>query len=176
MALNLDGKKSIVAQINEMASRSLSLVIADARGVDVADMNALRAKAREENVELKVVRNTLAKRAFADTDYACVNEVLFGPSLFAFSMEDPGSAARLFKTFAKENEEFDIKALSVSGQLLSKDQVDVLAKLPTREQALGMLAGVILAPVTKLVRTLNDVPSKTVRVLSAIKSLKESEA
>ena len=176
MALNLDGKKSIVAQINEMASRSLSLVIADARGVDVADMNALRAKAREENVELKVVRNTLAKRAFADTDYACVDEVLFGPSLFAFSMDDPGSAARLFKTFARENEEFDIKALSVSGQLLSKDQVDVLAKLPTREQALSMLAGVILAPVTKLVRTLNDVPSKTVRVLSAIKSLKESEA
>ena len=90
-------------------------------------------------------------------------------------MDDPGSAARLFKTFAKENEDFDIKALSVSGQLLSKDQIDVLAKLPSRDQALGMLAGVIIAPVTKLVRTLNEVPSKTVRVLSALKSLRESE-
>ena len=175
MALNLNDKKNIVAQINETANQSLSLVIADARGVDVSDMNALRSQARKENIELKVVRNTLAKKAFESTDYACVESILVGPSLFAFSMEDPGSAARLLKGFAKENDNFEIKALAVSGQLLHKEQIDVLAKLPTRDQALGMLANIMLAPITKFVRTLNEVPTQTVRVLAAIKTHKESE-
>ena len=176
MALNLDDKKAIVAEVNETAAQALSLVIADARGVDVTDMNALRAKARAENVQLRVVRNTLAKRAFAETDYACVEEVLVGPSLFAFSMEDPGAAARLFKDFAKENEEFEVKALSVSGQLLGKEQLDVLATLPTLHQALGMLASVTLAPVTKLVRTLNEIPTKTTRAVAAIRDAKQEAA
>jgi len=151
-------------------------VIADARGVDVTDMNALRAKARAENVQLRVIRNTLANRAFAETDYACVEEVLVGPSLFGFSMEDPGAAARLFKDFAKENEEFEVKALSVSGQLLDKSQIDTLAKLPTLEQALGMLASVTLAPVTKLVRTLNEIPTKTTRAVAAVRDAKQEAA
>ena len=176
MALNLDDKKAIVAEVNETAAQALSLVIADARGVDVTDMKALRAKARAENVQLRVVRNTLAKRAFAETDYACVEEVLVGPSLFAFSMEDPGAAARLFKDFAKDNEEFEVKALSVSGQLLDKSQIDVLAKLPTRDQALGMLASVTLAPVTKLVRTLNEIPTKTTRAVAAVRDAKQEAA
>jgi large subunit ribosomal protein L10 len=176
VALNLEGKKAIVAEVSETAANALSLVIADARGVDVTNMNALRAKARAENVEMRVVRNTLAKRAFAETDYACVEEVLVGPSLFAFSMEDPGAAARLFKDFAKENEEFEVKALSVSGQLLASEQIDTLAKLPTLHQALGMLAGVTLAPVTKLVRTLNEVPIKVTRVVAAVKTQKEEAA
>jgi len=101
---------------------------------------------------------------------------LVGPSLFAFSMEDPGAAARLFKDFAKTNESFEVKALSVSGQLLAKDQIDVLANLPTLEQALGMLAGVTLAPVTKLVRTLNEIPTKATRVIAAVKTQKEEAA
>ena len=95
MALNLNDKKNIVAQINETANQSLSLVIADARGVDVSDMNALRSQARKENIELKVVRNTLAKKAFESTDYECVESILVGPSVFACSMDDPGCAARL---------------------------------------------------------------------------------
>lgn len=176
MALNLEGKKAIVAEVSETAANALSLVIADARGVDVTNMNALRAKARAENVQLRVVRNTLAKRAFAETDYACVEDVLVGPSLFAFSMEDPGAAARLFKDFAKDNEEFEVKALSVSGQLLPSEQIDTLAKLPTLEQALGMLANVTLAPVTQLVRTLNEVPTKVTRVVAAVKTQKEEAA
>jgi large subunit ribosomal protein L10 len=151
-------------------------VIADARGVDVTDMNALRAKARAENVQIRVIRNTLAKRAFAETEYACVEEVLVGPSLFAFSMEDPGAAARLFKDFAKVNEEFEVKALSVSGQLLDKSQLDVLATLPTLHQALGMLANVTLAPVTKLVRTLNEIPTKTTRAVAAVRDAKQEAA
>jgi large subunit ribosomal protein L10 len=174
--LNLDDKKAIVAEVNETAAQALSLVVADARGVDVNDMNALRTKARAENVELRVIRNTLAKRAFAETDYACVEDVLVGPSLFAFSMEDPGAAARLFKDFAKANDSFEVKALSVSGQLLGKEQIDVLANLPTLEQALGMLASVTLAPVTKLVRTLNEVPTKVTRVVAAVKTQKEEAA
>jgi large subunit ribosomal protein L10 len=127
-------------------------------------------------VQLRVIRNTLAKRAFAETDYACVEEVLVGPSLFGFSMEDPGAAARLFKDFAKENEEFEVKALSVSGQLLDKSQIDTLAKLPTLEQALGMLASVTLAPVTKLVRTLNEIPTKTTRAVAAVRDAKQEAA
>ena len=176
MALNLDDKKAIVAEVNETAAQALSLVIADARGVNVTEMTALRAKARAENVQLRVIRNTLAKRAFADTDYACVEEALVGPSLFAFSMEDPGAAARLFKDFAKEKEEFEVKALSVSGQLLGSEKIDVLAKLPTLEQALGMLVGVTIAPVSKLVRTLNEVPTKTARVVAAVRDQKQEAA
>jgi large subunit ribosomal protein L10 len=176
VALNLEGKKAIVAEVSETAANALSLVIADARGVDVTAMNALRAKARAENVQLRVVRNTLAKRAFAETDYACVEDVLVGPSLFGFSMEDPGAAARLFKDFAKDNKEFEVKALSVSGQLLESGQIDMLAKLPTLHEALGMLAGVTLAPVTKLVRTFNEVPTKVTRVVAAVKTQKEEAA
>ena len=176
MALNLEGKKAIVAEVSETAANALSLVIADARGVDVTAMNGLRAKARAENVQLRVVRNTLAKRAFAETDYACVESVLVGPSLFGFSMEDPGAAARLFKDFAKDNKAFEVKALSVSGQLLESGQIDMLAKLPTLHEALGMLAGVTLAPITKLVRTFNEVPTKVTRVVAAVKTQKEEAA
>ena len=118
----------------------------------------------------------MAKRAFAETDYACVEDVLVGPSLFGFSMEDPGAAARLFKDFAKANKEFEVKALSVSGQLLESSQIDMLAKLPTLHEALGMLAGVTLAPITKLVRTFNEVPTKVTRVVAAVKTQKEEAA
>ncbi|MCP5172778.1 MAG: 50S ribosomal protein L10 [Porticoccaceae bacterium] len=176
MALNLEDKKAIVAEVNGTASNALSLVIADARGVNVTDMTALRAKAREDKVDLRVVRNTLAKRAFEGTEFECVADALKGPSLFGFSMEDPGAAARLFKDFAKENEKFEVKALSISGQLLAKEQLDVLAKLPTLEQALGQLASVMIAPVTKLVRTFNEVPTKVTRVVAAVKDQKQSEA
>lgn len=168
MALGLEDKKAIVADVAETASNAISLVIADARGVNVTDMTALRAKAREEQVVLRVVKNSLAKRAFTDTDFSCVDEALVGPSIFGFSMEDPGAAARLFKEFAKENEDFEVKALSVGGELMASDRLDVLASLPTRDQALSMLANVMLAPVTKFVRTVNEVPSQVVRVVDQV--------
>lgn len=176
MALGLEGKKQIVAEVNETASDALSLVVADARGVDVTDMTELRAKAREANIDLRVVRNTLAKRAFEGTEYECVNDSLTGPSLFGFSMEDPGACARLFKDFAKENDNFDIKALAVGGEVLDADKIDVLAKLPTRDQALASLAAVMIAPVTKLARTFNEVPSQVTRVVAAVKDKKQAEA
>lgn len=176
MAIGLEDKKAIVAEVNETASSALSLVIADARGVTVDGMTALRKNARENSVTLRVVRNTLAKRALEGTDYECVNSTLVGPSLFGFSMEDPGAAARLFKEFAKENKNFEVKALAVSGQILGANQLDVLAKLPTRDQALSLLMSVMKAPVTKLVQTMNDVPGKLVRTVAAVRDQKEAAA
>jgi len=176
VAIGLEDKKAIVAEVNETAISALSLVIADARGVTVDGMTALRKNARENRVTLRVVRNTLAKRALAGTDYECVNSSLVGPSLFGFSMEDPGAAARLFKEFAKENKNFEVKALAVSGQILGADQLDVLAKMPTRDQALSMLMSVMKAPVTKLVQTMNEVPGKLVRTLAAVRDQKEAAA
>ena len=176
MALAFQDKQQIVAEGNETASNALSLVIADARGVNVTDMTALRKLARENSVQLRVVRNTLAKRAFSETEFDCVNETLVGPSIFGFSMEDPGAAARIFKDFAKDNENFEVKALSVGGQLLEASQIDALAKLPTRDQALGMLASVMIAPVTKLVRTFNEVPTKVTRAVAAVRDQKQDAA
>jgi len=176
VALALEDKKQIVAEVNETASNALSLVIADARGVNVTDMTGLRKLARENNVELRVIRNTLAKRAFDETEFDCVNDALVGPSIFGFSMEDPGAAARIFKDFAKDNENFEVKALSVGGKLLDAGQIDALAKLPTRDQALGMLASVMIAPVTKLVRTFNEVPTKVTRAVAAVRDQKQDAA
>ena len=156
MAIGLEDKKAIVAEVNETATSALSLVIADSRGCTVDEMTALRKDARENQITLRVVRN--------------------GPSLFGFSMEDPGAAARLFKDFAKEHDEFEVKALAVSGQLLGAEQIDVLAKLPTRDQALSMLMSVMKAPVTKLAQTVNEVPGKLVRTLAAVRDQKQSEA
>ena len=174
MALGLEDKKAIIAEVSETASNALSLVIADARGVTVTDMTELRAKARENKVVLRVVKNTLAKRAFKETEFECVEEALVGPSIFGFSMEDPGAAARLFKDFSKENDAFDVKALSVSGQMLDNSQIDVLASLPTRDQALSMLCNVMLAPITKLTRTFNDVPGRVVRVVDQVAKQKDA--
>jgi len=176
VALAIQDKKQIVAEVNETASNALSLVIADARGVNVTDMTGLRKLARENNVELRVIRNTLAKRAFDETEFDCVNEALVGPSIFGFSMEDPGAAARLFKDFAKANENFEVKALSVGGKLLDAGQIDALAKLPTRDQALSMLVSVMIAPVTKLVRTFNEVPTKVTRAVAAVRDQKQEAA
>jgi len=176
MAIGLEDKKAIVADVNETAANALSLVIADARGVSVNAMDTLRKQARESGVSLRVVRNTLAKRAIQGTEFECVSDALVGPSIFGFSMEDPGAAARLFKDFAKEQSEFEVKALSVGGKLLDSTQIEKLASLPTLEQALGQLASVIIAPVTKLVRTFNEVPTKVTRVVAAVRDQKQDAA
>jgi large subunit ribosomal protein L10 len=176
VAIGLEEKKAIVAEVNETAASALSLVIADARGVASNDMTALRASARESRVTLRVVRNTLAKRALEGTEYECVTDTLTGPSLFGFSMEDPGAAARLFKDFASDNERFEVKALAVSGKLLGAEQLDVLAKLPTRDQAIATLMSVMKAPIEKLVRTSNEVPGKLVRVMAAVRDQKQEAA
>ena len=137
MPIGLKEKQAIVAEVNDTASKALSAVIADYRGVSVDNMTSLRKKARDVGVQVRVIRNTLAKRAFEGTDFECMKEALLGPNIVAFSLEDPGAGARVFKDFAKENEDFEIKALSVGGKLLPANQVDALAKLPTRDQAIS---------------------------------------
>ena len=176
MAIGLEVKKAIVADVNETAANALSLVIADARGVTVGAMDVLRKDARANGVSLRVVRNTLAKRAVQGTEFECVTDALVGPSIFGFSMEDPGAAARLFKDFAKQQENFEVKALAVGGKMLAANQIDALATLPTLEQALGQLASVMIAPVTKLVRTFNEVPTKVTRAVAAVRDQKQNAA
>ena len=176
MALGLEDKKAIVAGVNEAAQSALSAVIADYRGLTVDQMTALRSEARKSGVYLKVVRNTLAKRAVQGTDFECLNEALVGPTILAFSQEDPGSAARVLKDFAKENDALEVKALSIGGKLLPAEQIDVLAKMPTLDQARAMLMSVMIAPVTKLARTLNEFPAKITRVMAAVADEKKSAA
>lgn len=174
MAIRLEDKKQIVSEVNEAATSALSAVLADYRGVSVSDLTSLRKAARENGVFLRVVRNTLLKRAVASTDYECLNPVLSGPTILAFSMEDPGAAARVLKDFAKGNDKFEIKALSIGGKLLGADQLDALASLPTYDQAVSMLMSVMLAPVTKLARTFNEVPTKVTRAVAAVRDQKQA--
>ena len=176
MALGLEDKKAIVAEVSEVAQSALSAVIADYRGLTVGQMTALRKQAREGGVYLKVVRNTLARRAVEGTDFECMQEALVGPTVLAFSQEDPGAAARLIQDFAKENKELEVKALSVSGQLLGAEQIDVLAKMPTLDQARAMLMSVMIAPVTKLTRTLNEFPGSITRAVAAVADEKKKAA
>ena len=176
MAINIEDKKQIVSEVNKAASGALSAVLADYRGVDVADMTALRKNARENKVYLRVVRNTLLKKAVAGTELECIREVLTWPTILALSQEDPGAPARVLKDFAKENDEFEIKALSIGGKLMEAAQIDVLAKLPTLDQARSILMSVVLAPVTKLARTMNEVPSKVTRTVAAVRDQKQEAA
>jgi len=176
VAIRLEDKQQIVSEVNQAATSALSAVLADYRGVSVEDMTALRKNARENKVYLRVVRNTLLKRAVADTEFECIQEALVGPTILALSQEDPGAAARVLKDFAKENDDFEIKALSVGGRLMDSSQIDVLAKLPTLDQARSMLMSVMLAPVTKLARTMNEVPSKVTRAVSAVRDQKQDAA
>ncbi|AOT09887.1 MULTISPECIES: 50S ribosomal protein L10 [Pseudoalteromonas] len=155
MALNLQDKKAIVAEVNEAAKGALSAVVADSRGVTVDAITALRKEAREAGVWMKVVRNTLAKRAVEGTDYECLNESLVGPSLIAFSSEHPGAAARIFADFAKKNELFELKAAAFEGNVVD---VDMLAKLPTYDEAVARLMSAMKeASAGKLVKTIEAV-------------------
>ncbi len=176
MPLNLEDKRAIVVSVNAAASEALSAVVADYRGLSVAEMTNLRLKARETGVYLKVVRNTLAKRAVAGTEYECLTDALVGPTVLAFSQEDPGAAARLIKDFAKDHDALEVKALAIGGVAYGAKDIDILAKLPTRDEAIAQLMSVMQAPVAKFVRTLNEVPGKFVRTMAAVKDKKQQEA
>jgi large subunit ribosomal protein L10 len=175
VALRLEQKQQIVAEVNEVAASALSAVIADYRGLTVAEMTEMRVKARESGVYLRVVRNTLAKRAVEGTEYECLNDAFVGPTLLAFSQEDPGAAARLIKEYAKDYAELEVKALSIGGTVLGADQLDRVAKLPTLDEARSMLMSVMQAPVVKLARSLNEVPGKLVRTIAAVRDQKQAE-
>ena len=174
MALSFNEKEAIVAEVAEIASSAFSVVVAEYAGLESVDMDDLRAKSREGGVRLRVVKNTLARRALEGTDFACLQDSLVGPVVMAFSQEDPGAAARVVKEFTKENDKLVVKALSISGQLLEASELDRLAKLPTKDQAISMLMSVMQAPITKLARTLNEVPGKLVRTVAAIRDDKQA--
>lgn len=174
MALSLEEKKAVVAEVAEVAGSAHSAVAAEYSGMSVEAMTALRAKARAGGVYVRVVKNTLAKRAVQGTDFECMRDGLTGPLVLAFSQEDPGAAARLVKDFAKENDKLIPKLVAIGGQLLGPGDLDRLASMPTRDQAISMLMSVMQAPVAKFVRTLNEVPGKLVRTVAAVRDAKSA--
>jgi large subunit ribosomal protein L10 len=155
MALLIEDKKAIVAEVAEIAKQAKSVVVADARGTNAVSMTSLRKLCRDNNVDARIVRNTLLKRAVEGTEFECITDTLVGPSFIAFSMEHPGAAARLFKEFAQTNKEFNIKAAAFEGEFISAEQIDKLATLPTYEEAIAKLMATMKeAAAGKLVRTL----------------------
>jgi len=169
MALNLEAKKAVVEQVNAVASNAVSVGVAEYRGLNVEQMTNLRNSAINADVSLRVVKNTLAKRALAETECECIIPVLSGPVVLGFSQEDPGAVARVFRDFIKENEALVVKGLGVSGEFVGADQLKRIAGLPTKDQAISMLMALMLAPTEKLVRILNEVPTKLTRVVAAIR-------
>jgi large subunit ribosomal protein L10 len=176
MALNLEDKKALVAEVAEVAAKAQSVVAAEYRGLTVSQMTELRSKARKSGVYMRVVKNTLARKALAGTSFEAVGPKLKGPLVLAFSKDDPGAAARVVKDFAKANEKLVATLVSLGGKVLSAKDLDAVASLPTREQALSMLLGTLKAPSQKLVSTLAAVPSKLVRTLAAVRDQKQAAA
>ena len=168
MALNLEAKKAVVEQVNAVAINAVSVGVAEYRGLNVEQMTNLRNSAIDADVSLRVVKNTLAKRALAETGCECITPVLSGPVILGFSQEDPGAVARVFRAFMKDNDALVVKGLGVSGEFVDANQLKRIASLPTKDLAISMLMALMLAPTEKLVRTLNEVPTKLTRVIAAI--------
>lgn len=165
MALNLQDKQAIVAEVSEVAKGALSAVVADSRGVTVDKMTELRKAGREAGVYMRVVRNTLLRRVVEGTQFECLKDTFVGPTLIAYSMEHPGAAARLFKEFAKGQDKFEIKAAAFEGNFIAANEIDRLATLPTYDEAISQLMSVIQGATSKFVRT-----------LAAVRDQKEAEA
>lgn len=176
MTLRLEDKKAIVAEVGEIASQALAAVTAEYRGLTVGQMTQLRSKARNSGVYLRVIRNTLARRAVENTAFDGLKSTLVGPLVIAFSQQEPSAAARLLRDFAKDNEKLVIKALAFEGQVLSAKDIDRLANLPTRDEAIATLMAVMKAPITKLVRTMAEPHAKFVRTVAAVRDQKQATA
>jgi large subunit ribosomal protein L10 len=174
VALTLERKKAVVTEVAEVAKGALSAIAAEYRGLSVSEMTALRVNARNAGVYMRVVRNTLARRAFEGTDFACMNESLIGPLVLAFSRGEPGSAARVMRDFAKDNDKLVIKLVSFDGKLLVTSDVGRLADLPTRDQAISQLMSVMKAPIAKFVQTLAAPTAKLARTLAAVRDQKQA--
>ena len=174
MSLSFDQKQVVVSEVREIAAGAHSALAAEYAGITVEEMTELRVKARQDGVSLRVVKNTLARRALEDTDFSCMSDGLTGQLILAFSQQDPGGAARVLGDYAKENDKLVIKLVSIGGQLFDASEVKRLASLPTKDQAISMLMSVMQAPVTKFVRTLNEVPGKLVRTMAAVRDQKEA--
>jgi len=176
MALRMEDKQALVAEVNEVAQSALSVVAAEYRGLTVAQLTRLRSEARKARVYVRVVKNTLARRAVSGTQFECVGPGLKGPLILAFSQDDPGAAARLIRGFAKDYDKLVPTLVSLGGTVLSGKELERVASLPTREQALAQLLGVIKAPIGKFVRTLAEPHAKLVRTIAAVKDQKQAAA
>lgn len=174
MALNLEDKQALVAEVAEVAGTALSVVAAEYRGLSVTQMTDLRAKARAQGVYMRVVKNTLARRAVAGTTFESIGSHLKGPLVLAFSKDDPGAAARVVKAFAKDNDKLKATLVSLGGQVLPGKDIDKVASLPTRDQALSQLLGVLKAPIQKLVGTIAAPNQKLVRTFAALRDAKQA--
>lgn len=174
MALRLAQKQAVVEQVSAIAAEAHSAVATEYRGLTVDKLTELRKQARNSGVYLRVVKNSLAKRALDDTDFACMQEGLVGPLMLAFSMEEPGSAARLIREFSKDNQALNTKLVAIGGQVFGPSELERLAKLPTRDQALSMLMAVMKAPVEKFAKTLAELNAKLARTLAAVCDQKQA--
>lgn len=174
MALSIDGKKKIVAEVAEIAASAHSVVAAEYQGINSNELSELRAKAYREKVHMRVIKNSLAKLAVKGTDFECIQNSLQGALIFAFSQEDPGAAGRVISDFMKVNNKLKVKAIALGGKLIAPEQIAILAKMPTKDQSISMLMSVIKAPITKLVRTLAEPHGKLVRTIAAVRSQKEA--
>jgi len=174
MALNLEQKKAVVAEVADVANRALAAVAAEYRGLTVEEMTDLRVKARASGVYLKVAKNTLVRRAVEGTEFECMQGELTGPLLFAFSMDDPGAAARLVKDYSKDHNKLVTRHVAIGGQLYDASELERLSKLPTYDQAIATLMSVMKAPVEKFVRTLAEPHAKLVRTVAAVRDAKQA--
>ncbi len=174
MALSLEQKKAVVAEIAGVAVNAHALVVSEYIGTTVDDFTEMRSEARKTGVFLKVAKNTLVKRGVQGTDFECVADSLVGPMLYAFAIEDPGCAARLIKDYAKKNEKLVTKLVSIGGKMFDASELGRLASLPTKDQAISQLMSVMKAPVEKFVRTLAEPTTKMVRTIAAIRDQKEA--
>ena len=174
MSLNFEAKKAIVKEVAEVAGNSSSAVAAEYSGLGVGDMTELRQSARDAGIYLRVVRNTLARLALEDTSFDCMREGLTGPLILAFSKDEPGAAAKVIRDFAKINDKLVVKLVALEGKLLQASDIDVLANLPSKEQAIGMLMGMLTAPVAGLLRTIAEPHAKLVRTVKAVADHKQA--
>lgn len=173
MAVTLAAKKAIVDEVSSVASKAVSAVVAEYRGMTVNQMNELRSKARQSDVFLMVVKNTLSKKAFKETQFECLNDSLTGPLFIALSLNAPSDAARVLKEYTKTFDKLAIKALSVGGKLYDASQLEAVASLPTKDEAIAKLMWVLKAPIEKLAQTLAEPHAKLVRTIAAIRDQKQ---
>ena len=175
MSLSLEQKQAMVSEVSAKLANAQAVIVAEYRGLDVERVTQLRSKARQSGVYLRVLKNTLARRAVQGTPFEKLSDQLVGPLMYGIS-QDPVAGAKVLSEFAKENELFVIKAGAMPGAMMSAKDVKALAQLPSREQLIATLLGTMQAPVTKLVRTMNEVPGKFVRTLAALRDHKEKAA
>ena len=178
MSLHLAEKKAVVARVAKVAASAHSAIAAEYRGLSVTQITSLRVKARETGVYLRVVKNTLARRAVQGTEFECLRSSLTGPLSLAFSQDDPSAAARLFREFLKEksNDKLVVKALAVGGRAFSADELERLASLPTRDQAISLLMACMRSPIDKFAMTLKEIPSRLMRTVEVIRQQQKEAA